>query len=64
VCLLLAIYGFAMFGYVAATLATDFVSRDAEDSDGDVAGAQDLRALRDEIAALRQELKANERLKA
>jgi voltage-gated potassium channel len=58
-CLLLAIYGFAMFGYVAATLATYFVARDAEDEDGEVAGAQELRAIRDEIAALRRELQAS-----
>ena len=29
-CLLLALYAFAMFGYVTATLATFFVSRDAQ----------------------------------
>ncbi len=29
-CLLLSLYGFAMFGYVTATLATFFVGRDAE----------------------------------
>ena len=29
-CILLAVYGFSMFGYVTATLASFFVSRDAE----------------------------------
>jgi len=57
-CLLLAVYGFAMFGYVAATLATYFVARDAQDSDGDVASGQELRAIRDEIAALRRDLRS------
>lgn len=50
-CLLLALYGFTMFGYVTATLATFFVTRDAE-SDTDRARTE----LRDDIARLRGEL--------
>ena len=57
-CLALALYGFAVFGYVTATLATFFVARDAEDEDGELAGAAAVESLRLEIAALRTELRA------
>lgn len=50
-CLILAIYGFAVFGYMTATLATFFLARDTEESTDPV-----LRELRDEIAQLRQML--------
>jgi voltage-gated potassium channel len=55
-CVLLALYAFAVFGYVTATLATYFVGRDAADPDAEVAGAADVAALRAELAALRREL--------
>ena len=57
-CLVLALYAFTVFGYVTATLATFFIGRDAEDRDGDVAGAAELRALRREVTALREDLRA------
>jgi voltage-gated potassium channel len=57
-CFLLALYGFAVFGYLTATLATFFVGRDAEDPDAEVAGAREVTALQAEIAALRTELQA------
>lgn len=57
-CLLLALYAFTVFGYVTATLATFFIGRDAEDREGEVAGAADLRALQRELSALREELRA------
>jgi voltage-gated potassium channel len=38
-CLLLALYAFAVFGYVTAALASFFVGRDAQHRDGDIAGA-------------------------
>jgi voltage-gated potassium channel len=53
-CLLLATYGFAVFGYVTATVASFFVARDADTDDGEIAGARQLDALRQEIAALRR----------
>jgi voltage-gated potassium channel len=56
-CLLLSLYGFAVFGYVTAVLATFFVGRDAEDERAELAGAQSVEALRAEIAALRAELR-------
>ncbi|MDX2232231.1 MAG: potassium channel family protein [Leptolyngbyaceae cyanobacterium bins.349] len=55
-CFLLALYGFAVFGYVTATLATFFVGRDAENPAAEVAGTKEIAALQSEIAALRTEL--------
>lgn len=55
-CLLLSLYAFGVFGYVTATLATFFIGRDAEDAAGEIAGERSLAELRDEIAALRNEL--------
>jgi voltage-gated potassium channel len=55
-CLLLALYGFAVFGYITASFATFFIGQEARDQAGDVAGAADLAALRAEIAQLRAEL--------
>ncbi|MCY7376755.1 MAG: hypothetical protein LH472_12415, partial [Pyrinomonadaceae bacterium] len=56
-CFILALYGFAVFGYVTATLATFFVGRDAEDKESEIVGAEDINALRGEIALLRDEIK-------
>lgn len=56
-CFILALYGFAVFGYVTATLATFFVGRDAEDKESKIVGAEDIKALRGEIALLREEIK-------
>lgn len=55
-CFLLALYAFAVFGYVTATLATFFVGRDAENPDAEVAGAAAIAELQAEITALRTEL--------
>lgn len=57
-CVILALYAFGIFGYVTATLATFFVGRDAEESEGELAGARELAALREELRALREELQA------
>jgi voltage-gated potassium channel len=57
-CLALAVYGFTVFGYVTATLATFFVARDAEDDEGELAGHAAIDALRQEIVALRAEVRA------
>jgi voltage-gated potassium channel len=53
---MLSIYGLAVFGYITASLATFFIGQEAEASDGEVAGAAELRELRSEIAQLRQAL--------
>ena len=56
-CVFLALYAFGVFGYVTATLATFFVGRDAESGEAEVAGAAEIAALREEIAAMRLDLK-------
>ena len=57
-CVFLALYAFAVFGYEAATLASYFVGRDAENKRGEVAGARSIEALTLEIEGLRSELGA------
>ena len=55
-CVFLALYAFAVFGYVTATLATFFVGRDAENDEAELAGAKQLAALREEVIALRDDI--------
>ena len=50
-CVFLALYAFAVFGYVTATLATFFIGRDAENDDAKLGGAKQLAALREDIRA-------------
>lgn len=57
-CLLLAMYGFAVFGYFTATLATFFIDRDAGSEEAEVVGAKQVKALQQEIRLLREELQA------
>lgn len=54
--LLLSLYGFAVFGYITASFATFFIGQEAQDKEGEVAGAADIAALREEIGLLRSEL--------
>ena len=56
-CVFLALYAFAVFGYVTATLATFFIGRDAENSEAELAGTRELSALREEVAALRESIR-------
>ncbi|HJQ21850.1 MAG TPA: potassium channel family protein [Gemmatimonadaceae bacterium] len=55
-CLLLAIYGFAVFGYITAIIASFFVARDADQDEGDVAGAKQMKRLEAEVARVHQRL--------
>ncbi|HUF65363.1 MAG TPA: ion transporter [Gemmatimonadaceae bacterium] len=55
-CLLLALYGFAVFGYITATIASFFVARDAELEEGELPSARQIELLRSELAALRADL--------
>ncbi len=55
-CFLLAVYGFAVFGYFTATLATFFIDSDAKDSRAEVAGSSQIKELHKEIRALRNEM--------
>ncbi len=57
-CVLLALYAFAVFGYVTATLATFFIGQDADDDAAEIAGERAINALHTEIAALRAEIRA------
>lgn len=57
-CLLLAMYGFAVFGYFTATLATFFIDRDAASEEAEMAGARQVKVLQHEIKMLRAELQA------
>jgi voltage-gated potassium channel len=57
-CVMLALYAFAVFGYVTATLATHFVGRDAADTSTDIASERAITDLRAEITALRAEIRA------
>ena len=56
-CLLLALYAFAVFGYVTAALASFFVGRDADNETAEVAGAKAITELRHEIVSLREEIR-------
>ena len=51
-CLLLSVYGFCVFGYITATLASFFVGRDAEEKDAPIASSTDIQALQLEIKKL------------
>lgn len=53
----LALYAFGVFGYVTAALATFFVGRDADSSEAEVAGARQLAEIRDEMSAIRNEIR-------
>ncbi len=62
--MLLAIYGLAVFGYIAATFASFFIGRDAEDAKAPLASNRDLKALLKEVQSLRAELAQRERIGA
>lgn len=55
-CFFLALYGFTMFGYVTATLASFFIGQDAEDDEAEVAGTLSISLLREDIAGLTREV--------
>lgn len=56
-CLLLAIYGFCVFGYITATLASFFVGRDAEEENAPVAGVGEIKKLQRQISELTEVVK-------
>ncbi len=57
-CFMLALYAFAVFGYLTAAIATFFIGRDAENEQAELAGGDSIAALQTEIAALRAEIQA------
>jgi voltage-gated potassium channel len=56
-CFFLALYAFAVFGYLTATLATFFIGRDADNDEAELGGSKQLAALREEVIALREEIR-------
>lgn len=59
---ILALFGYAIFGYVTATLATFFIGRDAEEEKAPVAGSKEINELKRMVADLSrkiEELKVN-----
>jgi voltage-gated potassium channel len=64
-CFLIGLFGFVVFGYQTATLATFFVERDAASRDSSVADAREIQNLQKEISSLRDELRAlSQRIKS
>lgn len=55
-CFVLALYGFAVFGYVTATLATFFVGNEAKTIGTDLPGSSEVSALRSEVRELSRQL--------
>ncbi|MEX2173152.1 MAG: ion transporter [Pirellulaceae bacterium] len=58
-CLLLAVYSFAIFGYITATVASFIIQGDAKGADPQApenTAAQNLAAVHEELAAIRQAL--------
>lgn len=49
---LLGLYGLGVIGYIAATFASFFVGRDAQDRDGPVAGRGELESISKELREL------------
>jgi voltage-gated potassium channel len=50
-CLLLAVYGFAIFGYITASFASFFIGQDARSPTAEVAGAKQLARIEKGAAA-------------
>jgi voltage-gated potassium channel len=57
-CVALALYAFAMFGYITATVASFFVARDAEQDNAPVAGQVSVDALGRQIEELSHKIDA------
>ena len=53
-CTLLSLYGFAVFGYITATLASFFIGNDAQSKTKEIASPGDIEKLRLEIQELKQ----------
>lgn len=60
-CFLLGLYGFAVFGYVTAALASYFVDQDADISRASVPDQASLQSLQEEIRQLRVALEQRSR---
>lgn len=56
-CFIIGLYGFVVFGYLTATLASFFVDRDARAKDSAIADAADLKRIERELTSLRTEIR-------
>ncbi len=52
----LSLFGYAVFGYVTATLATFFIGRDAEEQDAPMASSRDTRELKQLLESLHRKI--------
>jgi voltage-gated potassium channel len=57
-CIILAIYAFAVFGYITATIATFFIGKDAESKNTEIAGSRQIEELKQEIISLKRMIQA------
>lgn len=53
---IISVFGYAVFGYVMATLATFFIGRDAEEKETPVAGSRDVEELKKMIMTLSEKI--------
>jgi voltage-gated potassium channel len=58
---ILALFGYAIFGYVTATLATFFIGRDVEEKDAPAVGKKEVEELKKEIIALQSLLQQSKK---
>lgn len=58
-CVFLALYAFAVFGYVTAVLASYFIGHDAETAEAGLVGSNSIANLNLEVASLRREIRAH-----
>lgn len=57
---IISLYGFTVFGYFTAVLASFFIGRDAENEKAPVAGSKEINELKEEIRKLSEIIKNNE----
>ncbi|MFN3402784.1 MAG: ion transporter [Cytophagaceae bacterium] len=60
-CFLMAVYAFAVFGYVTASIASFFIESDAQHEGSELAGAKQIESLRKEIQELKELIKATKK---
>lgn len=53
---ILSLFGYAVFGYVTATLATFFIGRDAEELDAPLAGSREVEELKQLVLRLEKKI--------
>jgi voltage-gated potassium channel len=62
---ILSLFGYAVFGYVTATLATFFIGRDAEEKDAPVAGSAEIAEVKEMTILLNKKMdELNRRLQS